>query len=298
MAFLWKRDKHLAIPRGRMAVLMDYLYVLIGSAIIGISFNVFQLPNRIAAGGVSGISIILHWTLGWEPSFVLWAVNIPLYVSGVLILGKSFGYLDYALKTLLGTLFLPLSVFLTSGWPAATNNPLLGALFGGIGVGLGLGIVFRGRGSTGGTALAGQVIQRFTGLSIGLCVSIIDGLIVLSSAFLISLEAALYALISIYLQAKLIDVVQIGFNTEKMALIISNKEDELRRSILNEIDRGVTRIISQGGFTGDDRPMLMTVVSQNELTHLKQLVHSVDPESFFIISNATEVFGKGFYRRR
>ncbi|MDD9148079.1 MULTISPECIES: YitT family protein [unclassified Sporolactobacillus] len=298
MDFLWKRDKHAAVSRGRIAAVSDYLYVLIGSAIVGIAFNVFQLPNRIAAGGVSGISIILHWTLGWEPSFVIWAINIPLYIGGVLILGKSFGYLDYALKTLLGTLFLPLSVFLTADWPPATNNPLLGALFGGIGVGLGLGIVFRGRGSTGGTALAGQVIQRFSGLSIGLCVSVIDGLIVLSSAFFISLESALYALISIYLQAKVIDVVQIGFNTEKLALIISDKEDELRRSILQEIDRGVTRIISQGGFTGDNRPMLMTVVSRDELTHLKQLVHSVDPESFFIIANATEVFGKGFYKRR
>lgn len=293
----WKKDKHAAVPLGRTGIVIDYLYVLVGSAIIGIAFNVFQLPNRIAAGGVSGISIILHWTLGWEPSYVLWSINIPLFIGGVLILGHSFGYLDYALKTLLGTLFLPLSVFMTSDWPAATNNPLLGALFGGLCVGLGLGIVFRGRGSTGGTALAGQVIQRFTGLSIGLCVSAIDAMIVLSSAFFISLESALYALISIYLQAKIIDVVQIGFNTEKMALIISNKEDELRQGILNEIDRGVTRISSRGGFTGDDRPMLMAVVSQNELTHLKQLVRSIDPGSFFIITNATEVFGKGFYRR-
>ncbi|MCE7700151.1 MAG: YitT family protein, partial [Methanobacterium paludis] len=202
---------------------------------------------------------------------------------------------DYALKTLLGTLFLPLSVYLTADWPAATNNPLLGSVFGGIGVGVGLGIVFRGRGSTGGTALAGQVLRKYTGLSLGLSVSAIDGLIVLASAITLSLESALYALISIYLQAKLIDVVQIGFNTEKMALIISDKEDEMRRGILAEIDRGVTRITSQGGYTGDDRPMLMTVVSQGELTHLKQLVKSIDPESFFIITNATEVVGKGFY---
>jgi uncharacterized membrane-anchored protein YitT (DUF2179 family) len=95
----------------------------------------------------------------------------------------------------------------------------------------------------------------------------------------------------------MIDVVQLGFNTEKMALIISEKEDEMRQAILEEIDRGVTRITSQGGYTGDDRPMLMTVVSQGELTHLKQLVRSIDPDSFFILTNATEVFGKGFYQR-
>lgn len=290
-----KKDKHAAPSSGWRAAALDYFYVLVGSAVLGISFNIFQLPNKIAAGGVSGISIILHWTLGWEPAYVLWGLNIPLFVGGVLILGKSFGYFDYALKTLIGTLFLPLSVYLTASWPAATHSPLLGSVFGGVGVGIGLGIVFRGRGSTGGTALAGQVLKKFTGWSLGFSVSLIDGLIVAASALTLSLESALYALISIYLQAKLIDVVQIGFNTEKMALIISNKENAMRQAILAEIDRGVTRITSKGGYTGDDRPMLMTVVSQGELTHLKKLVKAIDPESFFIITNATEVFGKGFY---
>lgn len=295
MHLFGKKDKHAAPASGWQAVVLDYFYILIGSAVLGISFNVFQLPNKIAAGGVSGISIILHWTLGWEPAYVLWGLNIPLFIGGVLILGKSFGYFDYALKTLIGTMFLPLTVYLTADWPAATSNPLLGSVFGGIGVGIGLGIVFRGRGSTGGTALAGQVLRKFTGWSLGFSVSLIDGLIVFASALTLSLESALYALISIYLQAKLIDVVQIGFNTEKMALIISEKEDAMRRAILAEIDRGVTRITSQGGYTGDDRPMLMTVVSPGELTHLRQLVKSIDPESFFIVTNATEVFGKGFY---
>lgn len=296
MEFFKKRDKHAVIAGGWRRVLRDYLYIIVGACILGISFNVFQLPNRIAAGGVSGISIILRWTLGWIPAYVIWGFNIPLFICGVLVLGRSFGYLDYALKTLVGTLCLPLSVYLTSGLPAVTHNPLLGALFGGAGVGIGLGIVFLGRGSTGGTALAGQMIHKFTGLSLGPCVSMIDGMIVLASAFFLSLESALYAMISIYIQMKLIDVVQLGFTMDKMALIISNKEDEMRQAILSEIDRGVTRIEGQGGYTGDDRPMLMTVVSQNELTQLKQLVRTIDPQSFFIVTNAMEVFGKGFYR--
>ncbi|MCL1632272.1 YitT family protein [Sporolactobacillus sp. CPB3-1] len=297
MHFFRKRDKHVVPERGTAAVVMDYLLVIIGSFIVGITFNTFMLPTHIASGGVAGISIVLHWNLGWEPSYVLWGFNIPIFVLGLFVLGRSFGYVDYAMKTLLGSVMLPLSVFLTSGIPAATDSPLLGALFGGVGTGIGLGIVFRGRGSTGGTALAGQIIQKFSGITLGFCVSILDGIIVLSSAFFMSLEAALYALISIYLTAKMIDVVQLGFNTEKMALIVSDQEDELRQAILQEIDRGVTRIVSQGGYTGDDRPMLMTVVSQSELTHLKQLVKSIDADSFFIITNATEVFGKGFYQR-
>lgn len=297
MNLLNKRDKHVAPSRSKTVVFMDYLLVIIGSFIVGITFNAFMLPTHIASGGVAGISIVLHWTLGWVPSYVLWGLNVPIFVVGLLILGRSFGYADYAMKTLLGTVMLPFFIFLTAGMPAATDSPLLGALFGGVGTGIGLGIVFRGRGSTGGTALAGQIMQKFSGLSLGICVSILDGIIVITSAFFMSLEAALYALISIYLTAKMIDVVQLGFNTEKMALIISDKEEAMRQAILDEIDRGVTRITSQGGYTGDDRPMLMTVVSQSELTHLKQLVRSIDSDSFFIITNATEVFGKGFYQR-
>jgi uncharacterized membrane-anchored protein YitT (DUF2179 family) len=297
MQVFGKRDKHAVPNRGKTAMLLDYVWVIFGSFVVGLSFNAFMLPTHIASGGVAGIGIVLHWTLGWEPSYVLWAINLPVFFLGLFVLGRSFGYLDYTMKTLLGSVMLPFFIFVTANVPAATGSPLLGALFGGVGTGVGLGMVFRGRGSTGGTALAGQIVQKFSGISLGFCVSLLDAMIVLTSAFFMSLEAALYALISIYITAKMIDVVQLGFNTEKMALIISEKEDEMRQGILEEIDRGVTRIISQGGYTGDDRPMLMTVVSQSELTHLKQLVRSIDSDAFFIITNATEVFGKGFYTR-
>lgn len=274
--------------------MLDYIFVLIGSAIIGISFNVFLLPNKIASGGVSGISTILHWTMGLPPSYVQWALNIPLFICGIIFLGSSFGYFQYALKTLVGTVFLPFVVFLTSGWDAATVNPLLGALFGGVGVGLGLGIVFKGNASTGGTDLAAQIISKYTGLTLGISVVLIDGMIVLASAITLSLESALYALIGMYLTAKVIDVVQMGFSESKMAFIISNKHELLRPKILKEIDRGVTRWEGYGGFTDDPRPILLCVVSPREITKLKQLVKEVDPSAFVIVTNATEVLGEGF----
>jgi len=278
----------------RQRLVMDYIYVLIGSAVVAIAFNVFLLPNKIASGGVSGISTIVHWTFGIEPSFVQWALNIPLFICGIIFLGSQFGYLQYALKTLVGTLFLPFVVFLTSGWDAATTNPLLGAIFGGMGVGLGLGIVFRGSASTGGTDLAAQIISKYTGLTLGVSVILIDGTIVLVSAMTLSLESALYALIGMFLTAKTIDVVQLGFSQSKMALIISEKHELLRPKILKEIDRGVTRWEGYGGFTDDRRPVLLCVVSQREITRLKQLVKDVDPYAFVIVANAAEVLGEGF----
>lgn len=277
-------------------LVVDYLYVLVGSSFVGLSFNLFLLPNKVASGGVSGISTILHWTLGWQPSYVQWALNIPLFILGVLFLGRLFGYFQYALKTLVGTVFLPLVVFLTSSWGAATTDPLLGALFGGLGVGLGLGIVFRGNASTGGTDLAAQIIHKYTGVSLGLGVAMIDGMIVLASGIFFSIQSALYALIGMYLTMKTIDVVQLGFSMSKMALIISEHEDELRKRILTEIDRGLTRLEGFGGYTDDARPVLMCVVTQSEITRLKQLVRSVDPNAFVIVTDATEVLGEGFKR--
>jgi uncharacterized membrane-anchored protein YitT (DUF2179 family) len=271
--------------------LLEYLYVLIGSGIVAVAFNVFLLPNRIASGGVSGISTILDAVVGWEPAYVQWAFNIPLFIAGVLLLGKQFGA-----KTLAGTIFLPFVVFLTKEYEPWTSDPLLASLFGGIGVGLGLGIVFRGKASTGGTDLAAQIINKYTGLSLGTCVAIIDGLIVLSAAIIFDIEQGLYALIALYVTSKTIDLIQLGFSRTKMALIITEKQSEVREGILNKIDRGVTKLSAYGGYTDHERPVLMCVVDQTEFTKLKQLVQTIDPTAFIIVTDASEVLGEGFKR--
>ncbi|WP_423799659.1 YitT family protein [Neobacillus sp. SAB-20_R2A] len=276
-------------PKTRIAA--DYLFVLVGAAIIAITFNVFLLPNQIASGGVSGISTILKSVLGLEPAYVQWAFNIPLFIAGVMLLGKQFG-----VKTLAGTVFLPFVVFLTKGWEPWTHDALLGALFGGIGVGLGLGIVFRGNASTGGTDLAAQIINKYTGFTLGRCVVMIDGLIVLTAAIVFDIEKALYALIGLYVTSKTIDLVQVGFGRSKMAMIITNKQEEVRAGILHKIDRGVTKLSAYGGFTEHERPVLMCVVDQTEFTKLKQLVKTLDPSAFIVVMDAAEVLGEGFKR--
>ncbi|PLT32595.1 YitT family protein [Bacillus sp. V5-8f] len=280
----YREPKHPVFTR-----LSEYGLVLVGSAIVAITFNVFLLPNRIASGGVSGISTILKATAGFEPAYVQWAFNIPLFIAGLIFLGMQFGA-----KTLIGTVFLPFIVFLTNEWEPWTSDPLLGAICGGIGVGLGLGIVFRGKASTGGTDLAAQIIHKYTNLSLGTCVAIIDGLIVLSAALIFDIERGLYALIALYVTSKTIDLVQIGLGRSKMAMIITNKEEEVRNAILHDIDRGVTRLSGQGGYTDDTRPILMCVIDQTEFTELKQLVRTVDPRAFVIVMDASEVLGEGF----
>jgi uncharacterized membrane-anchored protein YitT (DUF2179 family) len=280
-------------PRSRlMQGMIDYTYILIGSAIVALAFNLFLLPNKIASGGVSGISTILTHTVGFEPAYTLWAFNIPLFILGLFLLG---GF-KYGAKTLVGTIFLPFVVFISRDWSVGIEDPLLGALFGGIGVGLGLGTVFRANASTGGTDLAAQIFNKYSGVSLGLCVFAIDGLIVATSAVVFGLELALYALIALFVTGKTIDLVQMGVGYAKVALIISDHQEEVRQSILKDVDRGVTKLSGQGGYTDAERPVLMCVVNQQEVTKLKQIVRAVDPKAFVIVTNATEVLGEGFKR--
>ncbi len=281
-----KRDVFSASDR-----LLQIVYVIVGASIVAVAFNIFLLPNRIASGGVSGISTILNALFGWSPAYVQWAFNVPLFLLGALLLGWQFGA-----RTLIGTVFLPLVVLLTSGIQPATTDPLLGALFGGIGVGGGLGLVFRGHASTGGTDLAAQIIHKYTSLSLGICVALIDGLIVIAAALVFDLERGLYALIGLYVTSKTIDLVQVGVGRSKMALIITNKEKEVRHEILHTIDRGVTRLSAYGGYTDEERPILMVVVEQTEFTKLKQTVKAIDPSAFVIVADASEVLGEGFKR--
>ncbi|MDM5321600.1 YitT family protein [Bacillus altitudinis] len=268
----------------------NYLFILIGSAIVAIGFNTLLLPNQIAAGGVSGISTIMQ-SFGFEAAYVQWGLNIPLFIAGFYLLGGTFG-----VKTLVGSIFLPLMVFVTRHIAPVTHEALLAAIFGGVVIGIGIGIVFLGNGSTGGTALAAKIINKYTGLTLGTCLAMMDGLIVLAAMTVFGIEEGLYAVIGVFISSKTIDVVQAGFSHSKMAMIITGHENEVRQAVFDQIDRGVTKISAVGGYTDHDRPILMCVVGQSQFTKLKQVVKAIDASAFVIVMDAKEVLGEGFKR--
>ncbi|GIP42141.1 membrane protein [Paenibacillus sp. J45TS6] len=276
---------------GPLRMALDTFLIIFGSFVMAIAFNLFLVPNQIASGGVSGISILVQEAWGVEPAYTQWALNIPLFIAGYLILGRQYG-----VRSLLGSFMLPFFVYLTDTWAVPTNNPLLASIFGGIGVGLGIGIVYRGRGSTGGLTILAQIIQKFSGLRLSLCVMLLDGTVIILAGWILSLENSLFALISLYVTGKVIDSVEMGFGTSKVAYIISEQTESISKAILDDLDRGLTKLSAQGGYTDDDRTVLMVVVAQNEITRLKALVRSVDPNAFVTITNAHEVLGEGFTR--
>ncbi|MCP3738193.1 YitT family protein [Rossellomorea sp. BNER] len=270
-------------------LIIEYLSIIIGSALVGLSFNLFLLPAKLAAGGVSGISTILYELYQFNPAYVQWIINIPLFIIGIVLLGK-----DFSLKTLIGTFFVPFTIWLTADIPFKIDNPLLSAIYGGILLGVGLGTVYRGKGSTGGTAMIGQMVKKYTGLSSGFSQLIVDGLVVISSAIVFNLELALYAMMSIYVTSKVIDFVQLQTSPSKLVMIITEKEDIIQSIIKDEIDRGLTKIRSIGGHTNKEKAMIFCVVEQPEAIYLKKVLQEQEPDSFVVFLNASEILGRGF----
>ncbi|NIK12647.1 YitT family protein [Alkalibacillus sp. S2W] len=276
--------------KSELSIVEQILYIIVGSVIVAFAYNGFLLPNYVAAGGVSGISTLLEALFGLEPAYVIWGINIPLLFVAYYFLGKG-----SAFRSLTGSIALPFFVYLSRNMAPFVDDPLLAALFGGLGVGVGLGIVFLGDASTGGTALGAQLINKYTNLSLGASIAMIDGLIVLSAIIVFDIELGLYALMGVYVTSKAIDLVQTGFNKTKTTLIISNEYVDVQEAIYTRVDRGVTRLAAQGGFTEVERPVLMCVVNQSEMAMLKRAVKDVDPEAFVIVTDSAEVLGRGFY---
>ncbi|HCM90722.1 MULTISPECIES: YitT family protein [Vagococcus] len=268
---------------------VEIFLITIGSFVVSLGFNAFLFPNKIVSGGINGLTIILFETFHWSPSLVLYSVNIVLLFLCYFILGK-----EVFMKSILGSLLVPLFVSLLHDMEPATKDPILASIFGGVTIGIGVGLVFLGNGSTGGTTLIAKIIQKYTQLKLGLLTGFCDGLVILSALFVFDIQRVLYAMIALYLTARVIDMVQVGPDLSKNLFIISPKFEEIRESLLHQQQTGVTYLPVEGGHRLDQKKMIMTVIRDNDYTKIKQAVLDIDPEAFMVISSANEVYGKGF----
>lgn len=269
--------------------LKEYLLIIFGATLVGVAYNMFLLPAKIAAGGISGVSTLLYEVYHYSPALVQFSINLPIFIIGWLALGKDFGG-----KTLVGTFWVPFIIWLTSDISVVVTNPFLGSLYGGIVLGIGLGIVYIGNGSTGGTAALAQVLKRITGLSSGYSQLIVDGVVVIMSLFVFNLEITLFALMSIFVTSKTIDMVQLRTTATKLILIITEEEERMQSLIQDGIDRGLTKIRSVGGYTNKDKTMIVCVAEHSEAVYLKKVLQQEEPTSFVIFLNASDILGRGF----
>ncbi|RIU91132.1 YitT family protein [Oceanobacillus picturae] len=267
----------------------DALKIIIGATLVALSYNVFLLPSKLAAGGISGISTILFEMYELSPAYTQMLINIPIFIIGWIALGKSFSW-----KTLIGTFWVPFIIWLSADIPYTVTNPLLGAIYGGIVLGTGLGIVYKGNGSTGGTAAIAQIVKKFTGISSGYSQLIVDGFVVISSIIVFSLELTLFALMAIYITSKTIDIVQLRTSATKLIMIITEEEEKIQQIIRDGIDRGITKVRSVGGYSNQEKTMILCVTEQQEAVQLKRILQKEEPTTFVIFINASEILGRGF----
>ena len=233
----------------------EYVCIAAGCFALALGFRLFTNPNGIVAGGVVGLSTVLQGAFRLDPATVQGLVNLPLLVVGWIVLGKAEG-----LRSLLGSVLLPLSIAATRGVPALTHDPLMGALFGGATFGGGLALILSARGSVGGYTLVARIAARRLGVPVASCLLLMDGLTIVASAWLFGPERALLGLVAAYVMRTAIDRVLVGFGTSYVALVISNAHRPLRERILRDLDRGLTILDATGGHTGDERPVLMVVL--------------------------------------
>lgn len=270
-------------------LMKEYLLVVFGATLVALSYNVFLLPSKLAAGGISGISTILYEMFELSPAITQFVINIPIFIIGWLVLGKDFGG-----KTLLGTFWVPFIIGLTSNTPITVTDPFLGALYGGIVLGVGLGFVYMGKGSTGGTASIAQILKKFTGKSSGYTQLIVDGVVVTFSIFVFSLELTLFALMAIFISSKAIDFIQLRTSSNKLIVIITEEEEKVQELIRTNIDRGLTKVRSVGGYSNTDKTLLLCVAEQTEAVKLKGVLQQEVSDAFVIFVNASEILGRGF----
>lgn len=269
---------------------IEYFGITIGTAIMAISLNLFLEPNTIAPGGVTGLAIVIKKLTGIPIDITNIVINIPLFIMGVFILGKSFGA-----KTLYATISLSFFIrIIPSGY--ITRDLLLASVFGAVLIGLGLGLVFKAGGTTGGTDLGGAILNKFfPGLSVATLMMIIDlGVVIIAGIVDKKIETALYSMITLYILVKVIDLILDGLGYAKACLIVSNKPDEIGKSIMEDLSRGATALKGRGMYTGQDKEVLLCVVNRAEITKLKEIVHFIDPNAFVMVTETHEVLGEGF----
>jgi uncharacterized membrane-anchored protein YitT (DUF2179 family) len=276
-----------------LGIVRDYVLMTVGAILVAVSVDLFLVPNDVVAGGITGFAQILNDLFGTPIGVVSLLMNIPLLALGVRYLGFVFG-----IRTIYATVALSLAIDLLAPYvepyTSVARDPLLYTLYGGVLDGVGIGLVFRAQGTTGGIDIIARFLQRWRGIAVGRSLLVMNGLVFVAAAYLFSLDKLLYALLVAFVSGRVIDVVLEGASYARQALIITQQPERMRRAIIEQLDRSVTLLEAEGGYTATTRTVLLSVVSQSEVSILKAIIHDCDPAAFVIVGNVNEVLGEGF----
>lgn len=264
--------------------------LIIGCFVVAVAYNLFLAPNKLVAGGVSGFAIILKSVFGYDDSIVILIANLLLLVASFILLGK-----EKTKGTIIGSLLFPLFVKLTSDInyyiEIDTSQLLLSAIFGGVMYGFGAGMIFKAGYTTGGTDILNQIVSKYSKISIGKSMLYCDGLIILLSSFVFGVTKMMYSIIILYIVSVMSDKIILGISDSKAFYIITDEEKTIKEYILKHLNHGVTIFNAKGGFAKEKQNVLMCVLPTKDYYRLKEGIAEIDPEAFFVVTDAYEVFG-------
>ena len=271
-----------------------YALIIFGTFIMASGFVFFISPYKLSPGGVYGISIVLHHWFGTPMGAMALLMDIPLTLIGIKILGPRFGW-----RTAVGftftAVFVDLLGYLWGEAPLVEGDALLSAIFGGVLLGLGLGLIFKSKATSGGSDIIAMIIGKYTKLPLGQLMIYVDSTIVLFALIVFKdWKIPLYSWIVIFITGKVIDLVIQGVSYDNTLFIVSEKHNEIRDKIINDLNRGGTFLKGEGMFNGKDKTVIFTAVNRRELAMLQDFIYKVDPMAFLTVINANEIIGKGF----
>lgn len=280
-----------------------YAYLIGGCFIFALGNVLFAEPYGFAPGGTYGLSIVFHHLWGWRTEVSALSMDIPLLIVGFIFLGGKFG-----IKTVVCTFIIPVFMSLVHKFygfnallepeiteRALLEEQLLSAVFGGIVYGIGLGMIFKSRATSGGSDIIAMILHKYTHISLGTLVIIVDCTITLTTVVAFGdWRLPMYSWILIFIEGKVIDLVVEGAAVPKTLMIVSEETEKVRNLIINEINRGATIIEARGGYKGDSRQIIYTILTRREMMILRHHLKTIDPQAFVNIIDSKEILGRGF----
>jgi uncharacterized membrane-anchored protein YitT (DUF2179 family) len=282
-------------------VVLDFVLIAAAGSIQAVSLRLFFVPADLASGGVSGIAQLVNHFTGWPIGLMVLAGNVPLFLLGWRFLGGS----KFAMRTAAAILTYSLLTDLLLKIPAFVEysqvliddlrgDTFLNSLYGAIISGIGYGLVYRARGTSGGSDILARILNHWRGVPMTQSYLIVDTAVILSAGFVFGWKLALYAMVTLYVSGIVAETVLEGGGTVRTAMIVTGRPQEVSTRVLEDLERGVTCLEGTGAYTGESRPVLYCVITRSEVAALKTIVHEIDPEAFLVIGVAHEALGEGF----
>ena len=279
--------------KNKKTLLLQLLFMTVGCVLYGAGISLFLNPNDLAPGGLSGISVMLSRFVPLDVGMLIIIMNVPLFIVAFVKFGREF-----TVMTLFGTVLLSVftDLFTNLVTVTVTDDRLLAGVFGGGLMSLGLGLVFRSGGTTGGSDIIVRLLRRkYRHIKTGKVFLITDIVIVAASAIVFgNIETALYAAIALAVQSVVLDLVLYGGLGARLIFIVTTSPDQINRQLIDRLGISTTLIKGQGGFSGNEKTVLMVVAKKHLFPKIRDTVGEIDPQSFLIASSASEIFGEGY----